>query len=343
MKIVRNEQIIKTPDDKKPIYCFEHKTPDMVIHTKRKTCEGDDCEKPALYNFEGLKMKFCREHKEEGMINVGDKKCEFENCKTHKCYNYKGKPPKFCLTHKLAGMIDVRNTSCEIEDCKKQPSFNYDGFKGARFCLQHKLDGMIDIKNRKQKCLGELCSVLAGNNKYRGYCLRCFIHLFPDEPVTRNYKTKETAVVHYLISEFPIETYSWIVDRKISDGCSKKRPDLLLDLGYQVIIVEVDEEQHKHTSYDASCENKRLMLLSQDVDHRPIVFIRFNPDNYTTNGKSITSCWKINRNGICALKKYKKAEWQTRLENLKSQIDYWINPDNKTEKTIEIVQLYFDN
>jgi hypothetical protein len=27
---------------------------------------------------------------------------------------------------------------------------------------------------------------------------------------------------------------------------------------------------------------------------------------------------------------------------LKTQIEYWSNPENKTEKTIEVVQLFFD-
>jgi hypothetical protein len=52
----------------------------------------------------------------------------------------------------------------------------------------------------------------------------------------------------------------------------------MVDLGSHLLIIEVDE--NKHSSYDCSCENKRLMLLSQDVGHRPIVFLRFNPDDY---------------------------------------------------------------
>jgi len=132
-----------------------------------------------------------------------------------------------------------------------------------------------------------------------------------------------------------------ITDKKIKDGCSRKRPDLMLDLGYQIIIVEVDENQHE--SYDCSCENKRLMLLSQDVGHRPIIFIRFNPDEYLDKENIIiSSCWKINKQGICQINNRKIKEWNERLESLKSQIEYWTNPENKTEKTIEVIQLYFD-
>ena len=114
---------------------------------------------------------------------------------------------------------------------------------------------------------------------------------------------------------------------------------LLLDLGYQVVIVEVYENQH--TDYDCSCENKRIMEISQDVGHRPLVFIRFNPDEYITKEGKVTSCWSLNGLGICTVKKTKQKEWTERLEALKTQIEYWL--ENKTEKTVEIIQLFYDS
>jgi hypothetical protein len=115
----------------------------------------------------------------------------------------------------------------------------------------------------------------------------------------------------------------------------------MLDLGYQIIIVEVDENQH--INYDCSCENKRIMELSQDVDHKPIVFIRFNPDEYTdANGEDITSCWGVNKLGLCVVKKSKEKEWDARLERLREQVEYWTSPENATEKTVEIVELFYD-
>jgi hypothetical protein len=160
--------------------------------------------------------------------------------------------------------------------------------------------------------------------------------LFPDKPVSRNYKTKEYAVVDFIKTIFP--NFHWIADKKVIGGCSKRRPDLLLDLGYQIIIVEVDENQH--IDYDCSCENKRIMELSQDLGHTPIVFIRFNPDDYEKNEINITSCWGINKNGICVVKKSKINEWKQRLNTLEEQIKYWSNPENKTNKTVEIIQLF---
>jgi hypothetical protein len=44
------------------------------------------------------------------------------------------------------------------------------------------------------------------------------------------------------------------------------------------------------------------MELSQDVEYRSIVFIRFNPDEYKKNGEINTSCWGLNKKGVCEVK-----------------------------------------
>ena len=157
-----------------------------------------------------------------------------------------------------------------------------------------------------------------------------------DKPAMRNYKTKELEVVSTITQTF--KTFDWVADKRVQDGCSRRRPDLLLDLGSHVIIVEVDE--NKHTDYDCSCEHKRLMELSQDLDHRPIVFIRFNPDSYINqDGTTVKSCWKLNKLGVMQIMKTKEREWIHRMECLKQQIQYWI--DHPSEKTVEIVELFY--
>ena len=83
------------------------------------------------------------------------------------------------------------------------------------------------------------------------------------------------------------------------------------------------------------------MELSQDVGHRPIIFIRFNPDEYLDkDNNKITSCWTIDKRGICCIKKIKIKEWNERLNVLKEYIQYWIC--NTTNKMIEIVQLFYN-
>jgi hypothetical protein len=34
--------------------------------------------------------------------------------------------------------------------------------------------------------------------KYKGYCFYCFVHIFPDEKISKNYKSKENTVIDYI-------------------------------------------------------------------------------------------------------------------------------------------------
>jgi hypothetical protein len=129
----------------------------------------------------------------------------------------------------------------------------------------------------------------------------------------------------------------WIHDKRVLDGCSRRRPDLLLELDEQILIIEVDENQHG--SYDCSCENKRLMEISRDLTHKPIVFIRFNPDAYTEGATRHKSPWRVNKkSGIVML--HDKKEWNTRMNALVDQVNYWL--ENTTDKTVEVINLFFD-
>jgi len=60
------------------------------------------------------------------------------------------------------------------------------------------------------------------------------------------------------------------------------------------------------------------------------------------NGESVTSCWGVNGKGICVVKKSKEKEWESRLERLREQVEYWTNSENATEKTVETVELFYD-
>ena len=321
---------------KQGIYCFEHKKEGM-IDVKNKTCAEPGCKTQPTFNMEGKnEALYCFEHKTLGMIDVKSKTCMEPNCKTRPTFNMEGKKEAlYCVKHKKEGMVNVINKTCVEPDCKTQPNYNIEGKKEGIYCFTHKKEGMINVKNKM--CKMPLCSTQV-QKKYDGYCLFCFTNTFPDKPVARNYKTKEFAVVEHIKSKYP--EFTWREDKKVQDGCSKRRPDLLLDLGYQIIIIEIDENQH--IDYDCSCENKRIMELSQDLAHRPIIFIRFNPDDYVCEENKISSCWGNNKNGICVVKKTKQKEWTERLIRLEQQIDYWINPENITDKTIKTVQLFYD-
>ena len=203
--------------------------------------------------------------------------------------------------------------------------------KGSGICKHGKYKHYCKECGGSACCKSSWCETIPSNKAYEGYCLLCYIHLFPEKPIIRNYKTKERAVADYIKATFPEQT--WIHDKRVADGCSAKRPDLLCDLGDQVLMIEIDENQHE--AYDCSCDNKRLMLLSQDIGHRPLILLRFNPDKYD----KFPGCWHVNKFGTCSLL-YEKA-WAKRLQALKEQVEYWLA--NRTEKTVECIQLFFSH
>lgn len=290
-----------------------------------------ECNTISSFNLKGKKARlYCFSHKKEGMIDVKIKSCL--ECDKRPCFNLGGESVGiYCSGHKKKDMIDIIHKRCL--ECNTTPCFNIEGTKVGQDCSEHKKEDMIDVINKS--CKTHLCYTLI-RNKYEGYCLRCFINLFPDKPVCRNYKTKENDVVCRIQESF--SNLTWRADKTIHDGCSKKKPDVFLDMGSHIVIAEIDE--NKHTVYECSCENKRMMELSQDVGHRPIIFIRFNPDGYTDeDGNKIKSCWSYNKLGVTVVTKNKKKEWDARIDCLKEHIAYWI--DNVPGKMIETVELYY--
>ena len=278
---------------------------------------------------------FCEHGKQKARCKEcgGGSICEHGKVKTH-CKECGGS--QICEHGKVRSRCKECGGSSICEHGKVKTRCKECG--GSAFCEHGKQKARCRDCGGSALCRNSWCNTHA-TKKYENYCLHCYIHMFPDKPVARNYKNKEASVSEYIKSKY--SQFEWITDKKVQDGCSRRRPDLLLDLGYQVIIIEIDENQH--IRYDSTCENKRTMELSQDVGHRPIVFIRFNPDDYMNGGNKITSCWGLTKQGICTVKKTKNIEWEERLNALSTQIDYWIDENNKTDKTVEIVQLFYDN
>jgi hypothetical protein len=322
----------KQPKFNKPretiaLYCGDCKDDDMV-NVVCKKCIKCKTKQP-IFNKPGEKTAlYCGKCKDDSMVDVINKKCI--KCKTrHPSFN---KPREtialYCGHCKEDDMVDVVSKKC-IKCKSKQPYFNKHGETIALYCGDCKDDDMVDVKNKR--CLTPLCDTFV-SKKYRGYCTRCFLYLFPDESVSRNYKTKERTVVEFINKTFT--EYRIINDRVISGGCSKKRPDILIDIGTHCVIVEIDENEH----INYNCESKRMMEISQDLGHPNIVFIRFNPDSYTdTDGNKIKSCWKVNKQGICVVNNDTK--WNERLDTLRKQVEHWLH--NVPDKHITEVNLYY--
>ena len=303
--------------------CIECGGNSLCIHNIRKEC----CR-------ECGGSQICIHNKNKGFCKEcgGSQICIHNKIKAQ-CIDCHGSA--FCIHNKIKIMCkECNGSACCVHGKIK---YNCRDCGSSSFCEHGKNKRRCKECGGSNLCKTPLCETRY-SKKYEGYCLRCFVHTYPDKPNARNYKTKEKTVVDEVLKSFP--QFTWTADKKVQDGCSRRRPDMFMDMGSHAIIVEIDENQH--TDYDCSCENKRLMEISQDIGHRPIVFIRFNPDQYIDeSGTKVRSCFASDKTGMLIIAKTKEKEWNSRIESLKSQIQYW--SENITNKTVEVIQLFFDS
>ncbi len=127
-----------------------------------------------------------------------------------------------------------------------------------------------------------------------------------------------------------------VLDKVVSGGCSKRRPDGLLDCYTHSIIVEIDEDQH--VGYDNTCNNRRNMELFIDLGNRPIVFVRLNPDSYKIDNKRISGVFTQTKSGEL---KMNKKEFEKRKEVLFETVQTVMNI--VPTKTISVIELFYSN
>jgi hypothetical protein len=296
----------KCEHNKQKCYCKICKGACICLHNRQRSlCK--DCKGASICIHDRIKSS-CKDCK-------GNSICIHNKRKT-RCKDCQG--GSICLHDKIRSSCRICNSSlyCSL------------------FCKHNKEKRRCKECGGSALCKSEWCEKKA-IKKYNNYCLTCCINLFPDIKVCRNYKTKEKAVVDIIQNEFKLD---WIWDKRIENDCYKNRPDLRVDLESHILIIEVDE--NKHNNYDCSCENKRLMEISKDLNHKNIVMIRFNPDSYINqNGIKVTSCWKMNKLGVLTIPKTKEKEWNERIKCLLNQIEYWL--ENQSDKMIEVIELYY--
>lgn len=302
--------------ERRGVFCIQHKTPEM-IDVLGPFCEHEGCFIRPSFGQKG-KRQFCYEHKLDGMTSIGRVICEHDNCTTTATYNFPGLSEKrFCSKHRLDGMINITSKKCNHEGCLTTPVFNYPGTKSGKFCVSHKLEGMMDVEN--PRCKTPMCDL----HTPKDYCARCFAYTFPDQP--SYFKTREMKLKEYLTQHYPDKTITH--DKHVE--CHRYRPDFVFDMGSHVIVIELDENQHR--SYDTSCDNKRLMSIFQGLGTRPMIMIRFNPDRYD----NVQGCFK--KDGQLSGTGH---EWKNRTSQLKERIDHWIS--TQPDREISVEHLFFD-
>ncbi len=284
----------------KPSYCSLHKLEGM-INVVSPTCLHPGCETQPTYNYPGQKPSYCSLHKLEGMINVVSPTCLHPGCETLPSYNFPGQKKSYCSLHKLEGMVDVVNPRCV---CGTRANFNFPG-NPPSWCASHKSPGMISHPTKK--CKIAKCQKLALFGMTSA--LHCENHRFPEEILLmerncvkcqrldilnqdglclsfclaevqyynkyRIQKPKKQArVVEMLTRTIGAPLF---VDTIIDKVCNKFRPDCVYEFDDYVLIVEIDEFQHKR--YSDSCEYRRMEEVFRAFLKKTL-FIRYNPDSF---------------------------------------------------------------
>jgi hypothetical protein len=269
-------------EGERPTHCAACKTDGMVnLVSKRCLCKRAQ----PTFGVEGERPTHCAACKTDGMVDLVHKRCLCKRALPS--FGAEGERPTRCAACKTDGMVDVVHRKCM---CKRsQPRFGLVGERPTR-CAACKTDGMIDVVNTMCK---NGCGTRAHSTHYKGYCLRCFVYLFPGEKVSRNFKVKEQHFTDNIKAAGILSDHSQVAfDKKLQGGCSGRKPDIFVDLYTHTVHCENDEDQHRNYT----CENKRLMELFRDAGNRPQVQLRFNPDGFTAeNGVRHPSCFKYNK------------------------------------------------
>ena len=311
--------------DKSASYCKTHSEKGM-INIKVKRCLFDSCYKiPNFGLISDKSASYCKIHAEKEMINIISKRCLVDSCDKRPNFGLPSdKSSSYCKAHAKEGMIDIRSKKCLFESCNKNPNFGLPNDTSASYCKTHSLEGMVNIISKKCK----LCDLTQPQTK-TGYCSPCFYYLNPEHIKTKRHKTRENTFMFQLKEIYP----EIILDKVVAGGCSRKRPDGLIDLLTHSIIIEIDEDQHR----GYSCENKRSMQLFTDLGSRPIIFIRLNPDSYTLNGKHMRGCFSLSKSSGELIPNDK--EISSRFNSLLETIDK-CRP--VPDKEVSVIELYFN-
>lgn len=253
------------PNEIKNLFCSEHKKDGMIIlHSSRK-CHDLNCDITASFNYlNETKGLYCNEHKKDKMIDVVHKHCEEPGCSTTAWYGNLGHSPTRCAKHKILGMIKHPNKKCYINGCNLNAVYGDNFNKVAIRCNVHK--EVTDINYIERPCKSCGLEFTLNQNELCPYC--------EPESIQRVTKIKETEI-KFLLDSNNIKYESY--DKTIPGGCSRRRPDFLLDCKTHYICLEVDEHQHKAESY--SCECVRIFDIVNSLG-MPVIFLRYNPDNF---------------------------------------------------------------
>lgn len=275
------------PITRERIWCAIHrKETDISLVGKR--CEHTGCKKTALFGEDGTKDgKWCLDHKDRKDVNVKNKKCDYTNCVSQPKFGLPGYHPSKCGKHKIDGMMLRPSRKCVHEGCRNIAIYSIPKSNDVQaHCDDHKIEGSINVVERS--CVK--CTMVHRLDPKTNMCTDCHTYtLNSDGTKTATRMAKQREVRAYLNEQ---KLYESSYDQRITFRCGQMeklyRPDFVFHFKDVLIIVEIDEYQHKH--YDFLCEISRMSELDRmfkisEPDVTKIVFIRYNPDEFNCRVK----------------------------------------------------------
>jgi hypothetical protein len=320
-------------------YCKLH-APDGYIDVTHEKCKHENCDIRAGYGKKGSKLaEYCKRHIPDDYIDVAHSICEYENCEVRSSYGFPSlkitknctnnvlnelntlNKPTHCASHKRAGMIFIRK--CTVETCNNSALY---GVKIPIYCEEHKKSNDIDLTVRKcNQCF------YIGAVDSNGLCWdNCVATTIYNKEYKKYQTAKQNKVGALLRKEIDFEIFC--TDKVIDSACGLRRPDFVYNVGPHIVIVEVDENAGDDSSYHKNYEEERIRMfeISTYFETRPLIFIRYNPDNYHVAGKLKKT--PINQRELILLKWVDKA------------LSHDIFPQNEKNvcPTVLTVYLYYD-
>jgi len=325
------------PGETKALYCSGCAKPGMVNIIEKRICI--EC-KDKGYNFNKpgeTKALYCSGCAKPGMVDIKSPKC---HCGKTASYGIPCNLPNRCTVHKEEGMIIRPRGKCNIKDCKEIATH---GINKPIHCENHKTNNDVDLVERKCTKCGTIDIII------NGLCVNFCGLTEKHKELKKHQKLKEKRVIQIVEKEFMKPTeYNVRVDRDCG-GVNSEEKEIGFDFGKYIVFLEVDENRHK--SYCELGEINRMKNIYMNEGGIPIVFIRYNPDNFVDNNKKKQKLSQAKREELLIkwLKHYKEEGVKYHLsvnylfydgwnkeEVFEYEIDAYSTEEFKCEKTDKI-------
>ena len=160
-------------------------------------------------------------------------------------------------------------------------------------------------------------------------CPQCnFLFYLPNNTIcsicsghVKIHKERETEI-RVLLDNNEIKYQYW--DQRIKGSKLLVRPDCIIEGDNFVIILEIDECQHRNNS--CCKEQERMINIYQEFNGKNVMFIRYNPDSY------VNHLGKQHKNGSFKIKR------QNRLQQTIKSLQLY-----PLTESLSVIYLYYDN